>query len=112
MSHLDHIAAAIPLPTRMPLLLSNRRSRIRLIHRGTDRAISVLSERVGLAYIRSMIQIFLTLIALLLFAAPAQAAFPGVPGPIVYTKGETSDGGVRLVGSSPTVLDEATRRGS
>jgi TolB protein len=45
-----------------------------------------------------MIRIFLTLIALLLFATPAQAAFPGVPGPIVYTKGESDEGGVRTGG--------------
>jgi Tol biopolymer transport system component len=40
-----------------------------------------------------MIPIVLAVTAILLFAAPAQAAFPGVPGPIVYVKGEASEGG-------------------
>lgn len=41
-----------------------------------------------------MIRIFLAIAAVLVVAAPAQAAFPGVPGPIAYTKGEASEGGV------------------
>lgn len=55
---------------------------------------SFLYDRRGLAYIRSMIPIFLTVAAILVAATPAQAAFPGVPGPIAYTKGNASEGGV------------------
>jgi Tol biopolymer transport system component len=45
-----------------------------------------------------MIRILLTVAAALLVATPAQAAFPGVPGPIAYSKGEVSEGGVRSGG--------------
>jgi TolB protein len=41
-----------------------------------------------------MAPILLTIAVMLLIATPAQAAFPGVPGPIAYTKGEVAEGGV------------------
>ena len=40
-----------------------------------------------------MLLIYLTLTAILLAAAPAQAAFPGTPGPIAYSKGTATEDG-------------------
>lgn len=41
-----------------------------------------------------MAPIVLAIAAMLVIAAPAEAAFPGVPGPIAYSKGEAGEGGV------------------
>ena len=38
-----------------------------------------------------MVPIWLTIAAMLLAAAPAQAAFPGAPGPIAYSKGTATE---------------------
>lgn len=56
-----------------------------------------------------MIGILLSAAAILLIATAtsAQAAFPGVPGPIAYSKGESSEGGV----TSGGLFAHGARRG-
>jgi Tol biopolymer transport system component len=54
-----------------------------------------------------MIRILLTVATVLLIATPAQAAFPGVPGPTAYSKGESSEGGA----SSGGLFAHGPRRG-